>query len=119
LTDPAIIKQWLFGTNAISDWKVGSPILFTGIWQGTEYKDKGTILQLEVEKILQYSYWSGFSGLPDIIDNYSIVTFELEPRFNSTKLILTQSNFPTEIGYEHSDKNWNATLALMKSIIEK
>ena len=119
LTEPQLIKQWLFGTNVISDWKVGSPILFTGTWQGTEYKDKGTILQLEPEKIFQYNYWSGFSGLPDTIENYSIITFELFPKTNCTQLTLTQSNFPTEIGYEHSDKNWNGTLALMKSIIEK
>jgi uncharacterized protein YndB with AHSA1/START domain len=119
LTNPDLIKQWLFGTNVISDWKVGSPIFFTGTWQGTEYKDKGTILQFETEKIFQYNYWSGFSGLPDSIENYSIITFELLPTSNGTQLTLTHSNFPTEIGYEHSDKNWNTTLELLKSIIEK
>jgi uncharacterized protein YndB with AHSA1/START domain len=119
LTNPDLIKQWLFGTNVISDWKVGSPIFFTGTWQGTEYKDKGTILQFETEKIFQYNYWSGFSGLPDSIENYSIITFELLPTSNGTQLTLTHSNFPTEIGHEHSDKNWNTTLELLKSIIEK
>jgi len=67
LTNPDIIKQWLFGTTVISDWNVGSELLFTGTWQGTEYKDKGTILQFEKEKVFQYNYWSGFSGLPDSI----------------------------------------------------
>jgi uncharacterized protein YndB with AHSA1/START domain len=119
LTNPAIIKQWLFGTNVISDWKVGSPILFTGVWQGTEYKDKGNILQFDKEKVFQYNYWSGFSGLADAIENYSIVTFKLEATNNETQLTLTQTHFPTEIGYEHSDKNWDATLELMKKIIEK
>jgi uncharacterized protein YndB with AHSA1/START domain len=38
LTRPELIKQWLYGTNTISDWKVGSPIIFTGNWQGVEYK---------------------------------------------------------------------------------
>jgi len=119
LTNPDLIKQWLFGTNAISDWKVGSPIFFTGTWQGTEYKDKGTILQFETEKIFQYNYWSGFSGLPDNIENYSIITFEILPTSNGTQLTLTHSNFPAEIGYEHSDKNWDTTLDLLKSIIER
>lgn len=119
LTDPDIIKQWLFGTNVITDWKVGSPILFTGTWQGTEYKDKGTILQFEPEKVFQYDYWSSFSGLPDQIENYTIVTFKLTPTNDGTQLELTQSNFPTEIGYEHSNKNWGGILALMKDIIEK
>ncbi len=119
LTNPAIIKQWLFGTNVITDWKKGSPILFTGTWQGTDYADKGTILQIGKEKSFQYNYWSGFSGLPDTPENYTIITFSLSDIHGGTELTLTQSNFPTETGYEHSDKNWDSTLALMKSIIEK
>ena len=119
LTNPELIKQWLFGTNVISDWNEGSPIYFTGEWQGTEYKDKGTILQFEKEKVFQYNYWSGFSGLPDSIEYYSIITFTLEPTSKGTQLTLTQNNFPTETGYEHSDKNWDTVLELMKNIIEK
>ena len=119
LTNPELIKQWLFGTNVISDWNEGSPIYFTGEWQGTEYKDKGTILQFEKEKVFQYNYWSGFSGLPDSIEYYSIITFTLEPTSKGTQLNLTQSNFPTETGYEHSDKNWDTVLEVMKTVIEK
>jgi uncharacterized protein YndB with AHSA1/START domain len=118
LTNPDLIKQWLFGTNVISEWKIGSPILFTGTWQGTAYKDKGTILQFEKEKVFQYNYWSGFSGLTDSIENYSIITFKLGPTTDGTLLTLTQSNFPTETAYEHTAKNWDATLELMKKIIE-
>jgi hypothetical protein len=91
----------------------------TGTWQGTEYSDKGTILQLEAKKVFQYNYWSGFSGLPDSVENYSIITFKLAPTTNGTQLTLTHSNFPTEAGYEHSDKNWETVLDSMKSIIEK
>ena len=118
LTNPHLIKQWLFGTNVISDWKVGSPILFTGNWQGTEYRDKGTILKLETEKIFQYNYWSSFSGLPDSPENYSIIAFELTPDNSDTMLTLTHSNFATETMYEHLDKNWDVTLASMKKITE-
>ena len=52
LTNPAMIKQYLFGTEAISDWKVGSPITYKGEWQGKQYEDKGTIVELEPEKRL-------------------------------------------------------------------
>jgi uncharacterized protein YndB with AHSA1/START domain len=34
LITPSIIKQYFFGTDAISDWKVGSPLIFKGEWQG-------------------------------------------------------------------------------------
>ena len=119
LTNPAIIKQWLFGTNVITDWKVGSPILFTGTWNGTEYKDKGNILLFEKEKTFQYNYWSGFSGLPDAPENYSTITFSLLPDNGHTHLGLTQKDFANDTMFEHSDKNWDETLKLFKSICEK
>jgi uncharacterized protein YndB with AHSA1/START domain len=119
LTNPDLIKEWLFGSIVISDWKVGSQILFTGNWQGTNYADKGTILAFDPGNKFQYNYWSGFSGLPDSPENYSVITFELTPNDNATILTLTQSNFATETGYEHSDKNWDATLELLKKIIER
>ena len=119
LTNPDLIKEWLFGTKVISDWKVGSQILFTGNWQGTDYLDKGTILKFNIEKNFQYNYWSSFSGLPDSPENYSVITFELTPENQDTMLTLTQSNFATETMYEHSNKNWDATLNFMKNLIEK
>jgi uncharacterized protein YndB with AHSA1/START domain len=118
ITNPDTIRQWLYGTNTISDWKVGSPILFTGTWHGTEYKDKGTILKFEVGRIFKYDYWSSFSGLADSPENYSVIAFELTPKDGLTMMTLTQTNFATETMYEHSDKNWDATLDAMKKIIE-
>src|SRR4051812_9473220 len=79
LTDPEQIKQYFFGTEAISDWKVGSPLIFKGIWEGKEYVDKGIILELEQNKKLKYNYWSSFSGTEDIPENYAHITYELSP----------------------------------------
>lgn len=39
LTNPEKIKVYLFGTEAITDWKVGSPIVFQGEYDGHTYKD--------------------------------------------------------------------------------
>ncbi|MEP7196141.1 MAG: SRPBCC family protein [Saprospiraceae bacterium] len=118
LTNPEKIKEWLYGTNVKSDWKVGSSIIFTGNWEGTEYIDKGTILKFEIEKVLQYNYWSSFSGLTDSAENYSVLSFILKQSDNATELTLEQSNFATEIMYEHSDKNWDSTLDLLKKVVE-
>ena len=115
MTNPGFIKQWLYGTNTVSDWKPGSTILFTGNWQGIEYKDKGKIIDIKAEKILKYDFWRGFSGLPDSPENYPEITFTLTPKDNYT---LQQTNFATETMFEHSDKNWDATLDTMKKLIE-
>src|SRR5258706_3209022 len=41
---PEILKQYYFGADIISDWKMGSSIIYKGEWQGKPYEDKGTIL---------------------------------------------------------------------------
>ena len=51
LTNPEIIKQYFFGTQAISDWKEGSSLEFKGEWEGKKYLDKGIILKSEPEKL--------------------------------------------------------------------
>ena len=58
LSDPAKVKQYLFGTNMSADWRVGGRIEYRGSWEGKEYVDGGTILELEPEKILKSTYWS-------------------------------------------------------------
>ena len=119
LTTPEWIKKYLFGTQTISDWKVGSPIIFTGTWEGKEYQDKGTILKFEMEKVFQYNYWSSFSSLPDLPENYAVLTFELSPHGNTTELLLTQDNIANETALEHSSKNWDGVLGGMKELLEK
>jgi uncharacterized protein YndB with AHSA1/START domain len=119
LTSPEWIKQYLFGTNVISDWKVGSPIRFTGMWEGKEYEDKGTILKFEKGKIFQYNYWSSFSSLPDVPENYAVLTFEISSHGDRTELSLTQDNIASEAALEHSNKNWEGVLQAMKGLLEK
>ncbi|MGB2870047.1 MAG: SRPBCC family protein [Bacteroidota bacterium] len=119
LTNPAKIKEYLFGTNAITDWKVGSPIAFEGEWNGKKYRDKGTILDFQKGKLLKYSYWSGFSGLEDRPENYSQVTFTVESSGNKTTLTLNQVGFVDEKGRDHTGENWAQVFKMMKEIIEK
>jgi uncharacterized protein YndB with AHSA1/START domain len=34
LTNSSLIKEYLFGTNTITDWKKGSAIYYEGEWEG-------------------------------------------------------------------------------------
>ncbi|EMY76863.1 hypothetical protein LEP1GSC060_3319 [Leptospira weilii serovar Ranarum str. ICFT] len=74
---------------------------------------------MEKEKIFQYSYWSGFLGVPDLPEKNSVITFELKTDGTSTSLSLTQENFPTQTSYEHSDKGWDQALNILKEFLEK
>ncbi len=118
VTNPEQIKKYLFGTEAVSDWKVGSSIKFTGVWEGKPYEDKGTILQIEKEKILKYNFWSNFSGEPDEPANYSNITYALSPENGGTLFTLIQDNFKSAEAREHSEKNWTMVFETMKKMLE-
>ena len=118
LTDKESIKQYFFGTEAISDWEVGSSLIFQGEWEGKTYQDKGMILAADVGKLLQYNYWSGFSGLEDIPENYSLVTYRLSAELDKTTLTLTQEGFAGEEARAHSEGGWTMILDNLKKLLE-
>lgn len=118
LVNPKMIKKYLFGTDAVSDWKAGSPLHFKGVWEGKEYFDKGKILKSEPNKIFQYSYFSSFSNMEDKEKNYQIITYKLSKEKDRTKLTLIQENIPTQESIEHSEQNWTSVLNTLKDILE-
>jgi uncharacterized protein YndB with AHSA1/START domain len=119
LINPELIRQYMFGTNVISDWKEGSPIVWKGEWQGKKYEDKGVILKLEPERLIQYSHFSPLSGKPDLPENYHTVTIELVSDEVETTVSLSQDNNETEKAREHSEKNWKMMLDGLKKLLEK
>ncbi len=119
LINPALIKQYLFGTEAISDWKIGSPITYRGIWEGKPYEDKGRIVEVVPRKLLKTTYWSSFSSRPDLPENYSNVAYSLSEKNGRTLLRVDQDNNPTKESAEHSEKNWKTVLHTMKTILER
>ena len=119
LTTPSILKQYFFGTDAVSDWKVGSPLIFKGEWQGNKYEDKGTILESVPQKLFKYSYWSSMSGMEDKPENYVDVTYALAGNNDGTTLTITQENIPDEKTKEHSEENWRKVIGDLKNLLEK
>ena len=119
LTDPAMIKEYLFGTNTISDWKKGSSITYSGVWEGGQYEDKGKIIDIVPEKLLHTTYFSGLSGKEDKPENYANVIYEVTPQSGSTAVTITQDNIDDEKGVEHMKKNWEMVLDGMKKLLEK
>ncbi len=119
LTKPEIIKQYMFGTNVVSDWQEGSPIVWKGEWQGKSYEDKGKILKFEEERLLQYSHFSPLMGKPDVPENYHTVSIELGSDGRQTVITLLQDNNPTEEAREHSETNWRMMLEGLKRLLEK
>ncbi len=118
LIDPEQIKKYFFGTETVSDWKVGSPIIFSGKWEGKAYQDKGTIVQIEKEKILKYNYWSSFSGTEDKPENYTNITYSLEEKNGQTTFTILQDGIKTQEARDHSEQNWKMVMDSLKKLLE-
>jgi uncharacterized protein YndB with AHSA1/START domain len=119
LTDPAIIQQYLFGTRAVSDWKPGSSITYTGMWQGKTYEDKGRVVEVIENKLLRTTYWSSLSSRPDTPENYHHVTYTLAEKRGHTTLTVRQDNNTSRESAEHSELNWKTVLGSLKAIVER
>ncbi|MEP7196513.1 MAG: SRPBCC family protein [Saprospiraceae bacterium] len=118
LTNPKLIKQYMFGTEVTTDWKEGNPITWKGEYEGKSYKDKGVIKKIEANKILQHTYLSGMTGKEDKPENYATVTYKLSKENDKTMLSLSQDNNENEKAKEGSTKNWNTVLAKLKEVVE-
>jgi uncharacterized protein YndB with AHSA1/START domain len=118
ITTPELIKQYLFDTEVISDWKAGSPITYKGQWQGKPFEDKGKILQMEPGKSMVSTHWSPLSGVPDTPENYHTVSYQLFEKDGRTEVTITQDNNASEEEKSHSEQNWNQVLEGMKKLLE-
>ncbi len=119
LTDPAIVKQYFFGTDLKSEWQVGGRITFSGEWQGMKYEDGGVILAIDAPKLLKYSYWSSMSGTENIPENYNDITYELRETDGITTLLITQEGVKSQEAAEHSEQNWTAVFDGLKAILKE
>ena len=118
LTDPVQVKQYMWGSEVVSTWKQGSPLVYRGVWEGKPFEDKGTILEIDPPRLLRTNYFSPLSGKPDVPENYAEVTYALSPQAGGTKLTVTQSNIPNEAGKTQSEGNWGTVLDAVKKLIE-
>ena len=119
LVTPDAIKQYMFGTTVVSDWKEGAAILWKGEWQGRRYEDKGVILRFDPERQLRFTHFSPLSGLPEKPENYHTVTIDLAPDGARTHVSLAQDNNRTEEERQHSEMNWHTVLAGLKNYVEQ
>jgi len=120
LTEPELIKQYMFGAEVATDWKEGSPITYRGEFNGKPYEDKGVIIWFEPEKTLVSTHWSPLSGTEDSPENYHTVRYDLkEEEGGRTRLTLTQDNNASEEERAESEKNWKMMLEGLKKLVEE
>lgn len=119
LTEPAWISQYLFGAETVTDWKPGSTIQFKINFENQEFIDKGIVVESNEFSTLKYRYWSGFCGLEDKPDNYSIVSYHIGKIDSKTsKLTWSQIGFVDEDSRSSSENSLATILDQIKTFAE-
>lgn len=69
---------------------------------------------------LKYDYWSGFSGLEDKAENYSIITYHIEKLSDDqVKFTWNQEGFANEEGQQHSENGLIGMIEQIKKMVEE
>ena len=126
LVNPEQTKKYMFGCETVSDWKVGSPLLWKMEYEGKDLVAvKGDIVAYEPEHLLSYTVIDPNSEITDLPENYLTVTYQLRSVGAETKLTVTQGDYSKvsdgERRYQGSYNNgegWNPILIQIKDIIE-
>jgi len=119
LTDPQLIKKYMFGSEVRTDWKPGSPITWQGEFEGRKYMDKGEIIDVEPGRRLEITHFSPLTGQEDRPENYQRVSYELQQTDGGTSLRLTQDNSSSAEEAEHSAATWQMMLDGLKKVAEQ
>jgi uncharacterized protein YndB with AHSA1/START domain len=117
LTDPSEIRQYFFGTDVVTDWRVGSPIRWRGEWKGKPYEDRGQVLEFEPPTRLAVSHFSPLTGAPDVPENYHTVTYIVAEVPGGTTLTIRQGNNRSEGEIPESEKTWQMMLGSLKQFL--
>jgi uncharacterized protein YndB with AHSA1/START domain len=119
ITDPAAVKEFMFGADLDTDWTEGSPISWRGEWEGKPYEDKGEILKVDPGRKLVHTHFSPLGGQEDKPENYHTLTWTIEGQDGATVLTLSQDNNANEDAVEHSKGMWDMLVADVKKIAER
>ena len=92
LTVPELVKQWQYGSDLLTTWEVGSPIIFRTEWNGQVFEQKGNVLEFLPESRLKYSLFFPRPDQQDIPENYFFMTYELTESGEVTSLLVRQED---------------------------
>lgn len=118
LTDPAQVKAWMFGTSLETDWTVGSPITWSGEYEGKAYQDRGEVIDVDRPHTFTVTHFSPLTGQADLPENYHTLTYRLEPISGWTRVSLVQDNNADADEAERSQANWQQALQMLKAHVE-
>ena len=120
LTEPDLVKQWQYGSDLLTTWEPGTPIIFRNEWNGEIFEQKGTVLEFVPESRLKYSLFVPRPDLQDIPEHYFFMTYALTERGGLTSLLFRQEDpRPSPPDASPGGDDGPDVLAELKELVEK
>ena len=118
LTKPELVKLWQYGSDLITNWKIGSDIRFRSEWEGKIFEQWGKVLEVQPNELLKYSLFAPRPDLEDKPENYFIMSYVLTADDGQTKLeIVQEDNRPNSVQEEPQGEE-NPILQSLKKVAE-
>ena len=92
LTVPGLVKQWQYGSDLLTTWEPGTPIIFRNEWNGQIFEQKGTVLEFIPGLRLKYSLFVPRPDLQDIPEHHFFMTYELTESGGLTSVLFRQED---------------------------
>ncbi|MEO1449041.1 MAG: SRPBCC domain-containing protein [Bacteroidota bacterium] len=119
LTTSEMTRQYMYGCDVLSDWQVGSALL----WEGPDGKGgrtvfvNGTIVAIDPGQMVEFTMFPTGAPMPDIPENYLHQRYTLASDGDTTRLTIWQGDF-TQIAngqqrYADSQKGWDTVILEM------
>jgi uncharacterized protein YndB with AHSA1/START domain len=118
MTDPEQVAEYMMGSRVESDYRVGSPITWSGEWEGRPYQDRGEVLQVQPGRLLEVTHYSPLTGQDDVPENYHTVRYDLTASGDGTAVDLAQDGCDTEEQAQQFSQNWQGMLEGLKKVAE-
>ncbi|MEO7018015.1 MAG: SRPBCC family protein [Leifsonia sp.] len=119
LTTNGSHPEILFNAVIESDWRIGSRIVWRGMYEGRSFEDHGAVIELDEPSRIVLTHFSPLSGRPDIPENYHTLRYELDQTATGTHVTLDQDNNPTAEAAEHSRSLWVQMLEGVRVVVER
>jgi uncharacterized protein YndB with AHSA1/START domain len=92
LTVPDLVKQWQYGSDLLTTWEPGTPIVFRNEWDGQTFEQTGTVIEFTPPSRLKYSLFFPRPDLHDIPEHHFFMTYELIERGDATSVRIRQED---------------------------
>jgi uncharacterized protein YndB with AHSA1/START domain len=120
LVNPDTIMQYMPVTSVVSEWKEGSPIVWTSEFQDKPFRVEGTVLRFRPDRLLEYDHSLPIFRSSGVAHSHEHrrVTIELRAIDAQTHVAVTEQGNKNKREFEHSEGSWRMVLNGMKALLE-